>query len=82
MRLLRPRLTEFQRRLWPVAEAAELVSGGVAIMAAARGVTADTVRRGRAFEPLTDQSIRALTRALTALGHQDLMKGQYFERSM
>ena len=45
--VLRPHLSEFQRRLWLGAEAAELGSGGVAIVAEASGVAADTVRRGR-----------------------------------
>jgi hypothetical protein len=45
--VLRPHLTEFQRRLWLGAEAAELGSGGVAIVSAATGVAADTVRKGR-----------------------------------
>ena len=45
--VMRPHLTEFQRRLWLGAEAAELGSGGVAIVAEATGVSADTVRRGR-----------------------------------
>jgi hypothetical protein len=45
--VLRPHLTEFQRRLWLGAEAAELGPGGVAIVAEATGVAADTVRRGR-----------------------------------
>src|SRR6201998_68755 len=44
---LRPHLSEFQRRLWLGAEAAELGPGGVAIVAEACGVAADTVRRGR-----------------------------------
>ena len=43
-----PHLSEFQRRLWLGAEAAELGPGGVAIVAEATGVAADTVRRGRA----------------------------------
>ena len=42
-----PHLSEFQRRLWLGAEAAELGPGGVAIVAEATGVAADTVRRGR-----------------------------------
>jgi len=46
--VLRPCLSEFQRRLWLGAEAAELGPGGVAVVAAATGVAADTVRRGRA----------------------------------
>ena len=46
--VMRPHLSEFQRRLWLGAEAAELGPGGVAIVAGATGVTADTVRRGRA----------------------------------
>jgi Rhodopirellula transposase DDE domain len=45
--VVRPHLSEFQRRLWLGAEAAELGSGGVAIVAEAIGVSADTVRRGR-----------------------------------
>jgi len=44
--VLRPHLSEFQRRLWLGAEAAELGSCGVAVVAAATGVAADTVRRG------------------------------------
>ena len=46
--VMRPHLSEFQRRLWLGAEAAELGLGGVAIVAEATGVAADTVRRGRA----------------------------------
>ena len=45
---MRPHLNELQRRLWLGAEAAELGGGGVAVVAAATGVAADTVRRGRA----------------------------------
>jgi hypothetical protein len=45
--VMRPHLSEFQRRLWLGAEAAELGSGGVAVVAEATGVAADTVRRGR-----------------------------------
>ncbi len=48
--VLRPCLSEFQRRLWLGAEAAELGPGGVAVVVAATGVAADTVRgagRGR-----------------------------------
>ena len=45
--VLRPHLSEFQRRLWLGAEAAELGPGGVAMVAEACGVAADTVRRGR-----------------------------------
>jgi hypothetical protein len=45
--VLRPHLSEFQRRLWLGVEAAELGPGGVAVVAAATGVAADTVRRGR-----------------------------------
>src|SRR6266581_1097056 len=45
---LRPHLSERQRRLWLGAEARELGSGGAAVVAAAVGVAADTVRRGRA----------------------------------
>jgi Rhodopirellula transposase DDE domain len=46
--VMRPHLSEFQRRLWLGAEAAELGPAGVAIVAGATGVAADTVRRGRA----------------------------------
>lgn len=46
--VLRPHLSELQRRLWLGVEAAQLGSGGVAVVAAATGVAADTVRRGRA----------------------------------
>jgi hypothetical protein len=45
--VMRPHLSEFQRRLWLGTEAAELGSGGVAVVAEAAGVAADTVRRGR-----------------------------------
>jgi hypothetical protein len=45
--VLRPHLSELQRRLWLGAEAAELGPGGVAMVAQATGVAADTVRRGR-----------------------------------
>jgi hypothetical protein len=44
---LRPHLNERQRRLWLGAEARELGSDGVGVVAAAVGVAADTVRRGR-----------------------------------
>src|SRR5258706_87162 len=61
---MRPHLNEFQRRLWLGAEAAELGPGGVAVVAAATGVAADTVRRGRAEAgaaefPATGRSRRA-----------------------
>lgn len=46
--VLRPHLTEWQRRLWLGAEARELGPGGAGTVAAAVGVAADTVRRGRA----------------------------------
>ena len=45
--VLRPHLNEFQRRLWLGSEAAELGPGGVAVVVAATGVAAETVRRGR-----------------------------------
>jgi hypothetical protein len=45
--VLGPHLNEFQRRLWLGSEAAELGPGGVAVVVAATGVAADTVRRGR-----------------------------------
>ena len=45
--VMRPHLSEFQRRLWLGAEAAELGAGGVGVVSAATGVAADTVRRGR-----------------------------------
>jgi len=45
--VVRPYLTEFQRRLWLGAEAAELGLSGVALIADATGAAADTVRRGR-----------------------------------
>src|SRR5664279_2368227 len=45
--VLRPHLSELQRRLWLGAEAAELGPGGVGVVAWAVGVAADTVRRGR-----------------------------------
>ena len=45
--VLRPHLSELQRRLWLGAEAAELGPGGVGVVASAVGVAADTVRRGR-----------------------------------
>ncbi len=54
--LMRPHLSELQRRLWLGVEAAELGSGGAVVVARAVGVAADTVRRGRAeagsVEPL------------------------------
>ena len=60
----RPHLSEFQRRLWLGAEAAELGPSGVAVVAEATGVAADTVRRGRkeadeGFGPGTGRSRRA-----------------------
>ncbi|WP_424738984.1 ISAzo13 family transposase [Mycobacterium sp.] len=45
--VVRPHLSEFQRRLWLGAEAAELGPSGVAVVAEATGVATDTVRRGR-----------------------------------
>jgi len=45
--VVRPHLSELQRRLWLGAEAAELGASGVAVVAAAAGVAPDTVRRGR-----------------------------------
>ena len=45
---LGPHLNERQRRLWLGAEARELGPGGAGAVAAAVGVAADTVRRGRA----------------------------------
>lgn len=45
--LVRPHLSELQRRMWLGAEASELGTGGVALVAEATGVAADTVRRGR-----------------------------------
>jgi hypothetical protein len=45
--VLRPHLSEFQRRLWLGVEAAQLGSDGVAAVARVTGVAADTVRRGR-----------------------------------
>jgi hypothetical protein len=45
--VMRPHLSEFQRRLWLGSEAAELGPEGVAVVAQATGVAADTVRRGR-----------------------------------
>src|SRR6186997_1050471 len=45
---LRPHLNERQRRLWLGAEARELGPGGAGVVAAAVGVAADTIRRGRA----------------------------------
>jgi len=46
--VLKAHLNERQRRLWLGAEARELGSGGVGIVAQAVGVAGDTVRRGRA----------------------------------
>jgi len=46
--VVRPHLSELQRRLWLGAEAAELGASGVSVVAAAAGVAPDTVRRGRA----------------------------------
>ena len=40
-------LSEHQRRVWLGAEARELGAGGVRVVAAAAGVSPDTVRRGR-----------------------------------
>jgi transposase len=45
---LRPHLNEFQRRLFLGVEASQLGAGGVRLVAEATGVSADTVRRGRA----------------------------------
>ena len=44
---VRPHLTERQCRVWLGAEARELGSGGVRVVADAAGVSPDTVRRGR-----------------------------------
>jgi hypothetical protein len=52
--VLRPHLSERQRRLWLGAEARELGSGGAVVVAQAVGVAAETVRRGR--EELDDPS--------------------------
>ena len=49
--VVRPHLSEFQRRLWLGAEAAELGRGGVAIVAEATGVAANTVRRVAPRQP-------------------------------
>jgi hypothetical protein len=46
--VVRPHLSELQRRLWLGAEAVELGASGVTVVAAAAGVAPDTVRRGRA----------------------------------
>src|SRR5258706_12370248 len=72
--VMRPHLNEFQRRLWLGAEAAELGPGGVAVVAAATGVAADTVRRGRgeaggAGVPATGRSRRAGGGGKLAEGH-------------
>ena len=40
---LRPHLNEFQRRLWLGADAEELGPSGMAVVAKATGVAADTV---------------------------------------
>jgi hypothetical protein len=45
--VVKPHLTERQRRVWLGAEARELGSGGVRLVADAVGVSPDTVRRGR-----------------------------------
>jgi hypothetical protein len=45
--VIRPHLSERQRRVWLGIEARELGAGGVRVVAAAAGVSADTVRRGR-----------------------------------
>src|SRR5260370_36142047 len=44
---VKPHLTERQRRVWLGAEARELGSSGVRVVADAVGVSPDTVRRGR-----------------------------------
>jgi len=49
--VMRPHLNEFQRRLWLGVEAAELGPGGVAIVAGATGVTADTSARFSRWRP-------------------------------
>lgn len=56
--LVRGNLSELQRRLWLGAEASELGSGGVGLVAQATGVAADTVRRGRK-EALIGQELPA-----------------------
>lgn len=45
--VIKPHLTERQRRVWLGSEARELGPGGVGIVADAVGVSPDTVRRGR-----------------------------------
>src|ERR1035437_7443497 len=45
--LVKAHLSERQRRVWLGAEARELGRSGVAVVAAAAGVSRDTVRRGR-----------------------------------
>jgi len=44
---VKPHLSERQRRVWLGAEARELGRSGVRVVAAAAGVSPDTVRRGR-----------------------------------
>src|SRR5664280_1845181 len=45
--LVKSHLSERQRRVWLGVEARELGRSGVAVVAAAAGVSRDTVRRGR-----------------------------------
>src|ERR1700687_4612629 len=45
--VMRPHLSEFQRRLWLGGGGAEVGAGGVAVGGHAAGVAADTGRRGR-----------------------------------
>lgn len=63
---VRPHLTERQRRVWLGAEARELGSGGVGLVAEAVRVSPDTVRRGR--DELDDPQPLEVSRSRTPGG--------------
>lgn len=75
--ILRPHLNEFQSRLWLGAEAAQLGSGGVVVVALATGVAADTVRRG--CKEATDGAAVAVGRSRNPGGGRKRAESHYKE---
>src|SRR5664280_3885861 len=63
--LVKSHLSERQRRVWLGVEARELGRSGVAVVAAAAGVSRDTVRRGR--DELDDPQPLEVDRSRTCL---------------
>jgi len=78
-----PHLSEFQRRLWLGAEAAELGPSGVAVVAEATGVAADTVRRGRkeADEGIGPGAGRSRRVGAAVASEPNRMTGSWWPRS-